>query len=240
MRSALAGARRLFRSPLRAAAAAAILSASLVAGAAYASIPDSSGVIHGCSQKVNGQLRVIDTNQGQSCSAAETPISWNQTGPAGPQGPPGTPAPAGATILSFGYPVVGDCGQGVFFDHPSPNPCPFKLVEAPRGVTVTLVTNPSTSPQPPYGYCLAGLRSVPRTILDTVGTEQDNSDGSINDYITSSLGSPSLEIQQPPSFCPSGSQLIVRWLQLDGVGGAFCSSLYSSNCVSVVYRLILG
>jgi hypothetical protein len=142
-------------------------------------------------------------------------------------------------MVSFGYPKVGNCGEGVFIDHPSPNPCPFQAIETPSGVTVTPVTNTETAgEQPTYGYCLGGLRAVPKTIAGTVGSETLNSDGSINEYITS-IG-PALEIQQPPSFCPSGSQLVVRWASIDGQGGAFCSSAFSANCDDVVYMLTLS
>jgi hypothetical protein len=55
-----------------------------VGGIAYASIPDSGGVIHGCYNKANGVLRVIDS--GKSCGAAEKPLNWNQTGPTGSAG----------------------------------------------------------------------------------------------------------------------------------------------------------
>ena len=42
----------------------AVAGGALAAGAVgYAAIPDSGGVIHGCYQKVNGQLRVIDHDQ---------------------------------------------------------------------------------------------------------------------------------------------------------------------------------
>lgn len=65
-------------------------------GAAYATIPDSAGVIHGC-YKIGGEgfdsqrgsLRVIDTDSGQSCRKHETALTWNQTGPQGPAGPQG-------------------------------------------------------------------------------------------------------------------------------------------------------
>ena len=56
----------------------------LFGGVAYATIPDSGGVIHGC-YKVNGDLRVIDSPS-QSCAMNETALTWSQTGP---QGPPG-------------------------------------------------------------------------------------------------------------------------------------------------------
>lgn len=76
----------------------AVLTAGLVllsASAAFASIPDAGGVIHGCYDSVNGQLRVIDDST-QTCRQAETAIQWSQTGPRGPQGPIGATGPQGA------------------------------------------------------------------------------------------------------------------------------------------------
>ena len=77
-----------------------IVGALVVAGGiAYATIPDSSGVIHGCYKKGApnnkpappdaGSLRVIDTDKGQTCSPSEAPLDWNQTGQQGPPGPTG-------------------------------------------------------------------------------------------------------------------------------------------------------
>src|SRR6185312_14584418 len=60
----------------------------LMAPAAFASIPDASGVIHGCYNSTNGTQRIIDTAVA-SCKIGETAIQWNQTGPQGPQGPQG-------------------------------------------------------------------------------------------------------------------------------------------------------
>jgi hypothetical protein len=62
------------------------------AGIAYATIPDSGGVIHGCYDTKTGALRVIDTG---SCVAKEAALNWNQTGPQGIQGVPGPQGPAG-------------------------------------------------------------------------------------------------------------------------------------------------
>lgn len=64
-----------------------VLTAGMAGGIAYASIPDPAGVIHGCYQKSNGNLRVIDTQAGGKCGSTENPLGWNQTGPAGPRGP---------------------------------------------------------------------------------------------------------------------------------------------------------
>lgn len=54
--------------------------------AAYASIPDANGVIHGCRKNSDGQLRVIDSDAGQTCANGWTPLNWSQTGPQGPAG----------------------------------------------------------------------------------------------------------------------------------------------------------
>ena len=102
-----------------------------LAGIAYATIPDSNGVIHGCYTKASsstqppGSLRVIDTGLGQSCGLNEVALNWNQQGvkgatgpqgpkgatgaqgtqgPAGPQGPQGPQGPSGT---SHGYTFNG-------------------------------------------------------------------------------------------------------------------------------------
>jgi hypothetical protein len=56
-----------------------------VAAAAYAAIPSSGNVIHGCYDKA-GALRVIDTDTGGKCAKGEQALAWNQQGP---QGVPG-------------------------------------------------------------------------------------------------------------------------------------------------------
>jgi hypothetical protein len=68
---------------------------TLAGGVAYATIPDSGGVIHGCYVKQVGILRVIDTSSGQKCTALEAPLDWSQQGPAGPAGPAGPQGPQG-------------------------------------------------------------------------------------------------------------------------------------------------
>lgn len=67
---------------------------------AYASIPDSTGVIHGCYKKSGGTLRVIDYPAQQCDSRAESPIEWSQTGPQGPPGPTGPQGPAGYSLAT--------------------------------------------------------------------------------------------------------------------------------------------
>ena len=73
-------------------AAAALL---VVAGVAYATIPDSGGVIHGCYARSGGSLRVIDASV-TNCSKSETALGWNVQGQPGPQGPQGQQGATGA------------------------------------------------------------------------------------------------------------------------------------------------
>jgi hypothetical protein len=81
------------------------------AGIAYATIPDSGGVIHGCYDTKTGALRVIDAG---SCAGKEGALNWNQTGPQGPPGPtgPAGTAPAFARINADGS-VVAELSKNV-------------------------------------------------------------------------------------------------------------------------------
>jgi hypothetical protein len=101
--------------------AAAVFAAVLAAGGiAYATIPDSGGVIHGCYAKSGGSLRVIDDSV-TNCKSTETALNWNIqgqqgpvgpagpqglqgfAGPQGPQGPVGPTGPAGPSGFSHAY-----------------------------------------------------------------------------------------------------------------------------------------
>ena len=88
-----------------------------LAGAAWAAIPDSSGVFHGCVSNRTGVLRVIDSSKtglAGHCFThhqAETAITWNQTGPQGPAGVQGPAGPAGQTG-PHGPPGQGLTGVG--------------------------------------------------------------------------------------------------------------------------------
>ena len=79
-------------------ATATVAAVSLIGVVLTAGIPDDAGVIHGCYQSRNGQLRVLDPATG-TCKSSELPISWNHVGPMGPQGPIGPmgPGPQRAT-----------------------------------------------------------------------------------------------------------------------------------------------
>lgn len=85
-----------------------VVAALPIAGIAYASIPDSNGVIHGCYLDAGrGILRVIDTEAGEACGHSEVAIQWSQTGPQGPPGAPGAVAYEGTRIpIAFLVPAT--------------------------------------------------------------------------------------------------------------------------------------
>jgi hypothetical protein len=76
------------------AAAVAGAAVLLAAGIAYATIPDSNGVVHAC-VKGNGDVSVIDPSAGQTCGK-DAPLDWNEPGASGADGQPGPPGLPGA------------------------------------------------------------------------------------------------------------------------------------------------
>src|ERR1051326_8814963 len=79
---------------------AAALAAVLIAGTfAFAGAADTSGAIHGCYNRSNGSLRIVDTAP-YTCSNAEVAVTWNESGPMGPAGPQGLQGPAGEQGLT--------------------------------------------------------------------------------------------------------------------------------------------
>src|SRR5438045_1105038 len=65
-----------------------LTAAALAGGVAYATIPDSAGVIHTCYSKATGTWRPIDYPS-EKCKSGETQLDFNQRGPEGPAGPQG-------------------------------------------------------------------------------------------------------------------------------------------------------
>jgi hypothetical protein len=111
---------RLFKPTL---VAVAIVGALVAGGIAYATIPDSNGVIHACyhvnpqgSVDGSGNLRVIDPSSankdGSACKKDEKTLDFNQTGPPGQPGQQGAPGPQGPTGPSDVWSVDGyDAGN---------------------------------------------------------------------------------------------------------------------------------
>jgi len=82
---------------------------ALMAGAAYAAIPATGVVVHGCYNKTTGQLLILkasktalhaSTTNVKACKKGQTPLQWNQTGPQGRTGSPGTPGATGGIGLT--------------------------------------------------------------------------------------------------------------------------------------------
>jgi hypothetical protein len=66
-------------------------------GAAWASIPGPTGIIHGCYNRRGGALRVINTAAHAKCRRRESELNWSETGPPGPRGGRGLTGARGAT-----------------------------------------------------------------------------------------------------------------------------------------------
>ena len=83
-------------------AVAVFVLAGVVAGVAWATIPDGTGTIHACYSGSDKSLRVVDVG---GCAKGEAPVSWNQNaihglqGQQGNQGPRGTRDPKGSPGL---------------------------------------------------------------------------------------------------------------------------------------------
>jgi hypothetical protein len=161
----------------------AAVAVAAAAGAAYATIPDGNGVIHGCYATSDGSLQVIDPSKGDRCKKNQTALDWNARGQqgapgpvgnTGPQGPPGTPGTAG-TVSNLdalaGVPCRGLRGKfaTVRLDYGSG-------VEAP--VSITCVTHLVANPGPftlrvssgTLALGFLGERPLPTTGWQATGT----------------------------------------------------------------------
>jgi hypothetical protein len=171
---------------------------ALCAGIAYASIPDSGGVIHGCYANKDGSLRVIDTGSGGACAAKkETPLNWNQKGPTGARGPSG---PTGTshgyysyagllsfTVLGGSFATVGKLSglpagtyivtaRGLVEDLPNDQEAECKLVAGGTDVQETPVDTFATgSPRLPFTLSAAVTLSSPGSI--ETGCDSNDSGG---------------------------------------------------------------
>src|SRR3954447_14325433 len=82
---------------LLSAAVGAVVAPALAGGIALAAIPGAGGVIDGCYQKNQGQLRVIDPGS-DACRPSEVAIAWNGRGVQGEQGEPGRDGRDGTSV----------------------------------------------------------------------------------------------------------------------------------------------
>lgn len=118
--------RTLLSGRTRAVLGAGVLVVAVAAGISYAAIPGGDGEIDACYGKVNGIVRIVDAEAGETCRENEQAISWRQQDEpvrgyrarrATPdeveitvvgQGPLGFPADSGTHILALDLP------QGVY------------------------------------------------------------------------------------------------------------------------------
>jgi hypothetical protein len=82
---------------------------ALGAGVAFATVPDSKGVIHGCRNIKTGVLRAVDYPT-HKCASTERGLNWNYKGPTGPRGPQGIPGVIGHTYVEYKYVAATDPG----------------------------------------------------------------------------------------------------------------------------------
>ena len=169
-----------------------------VASIAYATIPDGSGVIHGCYSSKDGSLRVLDTGSGGACDAKkETALDWNRAGTTGPKGPTG---PAGTSHAYYSYggllqattlgPSLTSVDQltglpagtyvvsvrGIVQDAPKNQEAECRLVAGGTDVQETLVdTFATASPRLPFSLSAAVTLKGPGTI--ETDCESDDSGG---------------------------------------------------------------
>jgi hypothetical protein len=90
-------------------ASAAIVGLALVGGVAYATIPDSGGVIHTCYSQSNGTWRPIDYPT-VKCKSGEIQLDFNQRGVKGDNGDKGDQGPQGLQGIQGPKGDRGDTG----------------------------------------------------------------------------------------------------------------------------------
>src|SRR5689334_10119811 len=109
-----------------------IITLVVIGGVAVASIPDSSGVIHGCRKTNGGALSVIDSAT-QTCPSGTVPLNWSQTGP---------PGLSGLTTISHDATVPADSTQVILAV------CPTGKVATGGGISVTANNSQVMASQP--------------------------------------------------------------------------------------------
>lgn len=133
-----------------------------------ASVPAPNGVINACYDTSKGALRVADPTTGSppACGSKETPLSWNQAGPAGATGAPGSQGPAGPAGAQGPAGLTG-----------APGPQGSQGATGPAGSAGTVTVRPSAFVGFPGGTsdaitarCLPGERATGGGYIINAGT----------------------------------------------------------------------
>src|SRR5579884_367204 len=138
----------------------AVVLLALGGGVAYATqgmTRDATSVIQACSNKTNGDLRIVTNNQ-TDCRTSETPVAWNVVGPQGPTGPQGPKGDTGATGAHGPQGAKGDKGdtgapgpQGAKGDKGDPGPAGADGAPGPKGDAGAAGAVGPQGPQGPQG-----------------------------------------------------------------------------------------
>ena len=158
------------RRPAALLAFTAVVSVAAAGGVAYATSSSGGGVIHGCYDARTGALRVIDP--GGKCTAGETALSWNQTGPRGDTGRQG---PKGATGATGPAGLKGDTGATGPADPAGPTGATGATGPAGPAGGATGATGP-TGPAGPTGATGATGPTGPTGATGPAGPKGDTGD----------------------------------------------------------------
>ena len=133
---------------------AVVVLAEVVAGVAWATIPDGTGTIHACYSVSDKSLRVKVQILG-GCAKGDAPVSWNQNaiegsqGQQGNQGPQGDPGPQGLAGLTFASTQSADVSSdsviGGFFKEST---CPTGQTALEGGWDRLVLYGPTKMDQP--------------------------------------------------------------------------------------------
>jgi hypothetical protein len=197
----------------------------LGAGWAYAAIPDSSGVIHGCYDKKSGALRIVDS--ASQCLKNETAIQWpsqSAQGPTGPTGATGASGPSGPQGQTGATGPTGPSGvSGINGTNGGTGP------SGPTGATGP--TGPSGS-----GGGLASLEG-----LNGLPCEGDGTVQVIVDQVTHVVTTICLHDQFVLTVSTSGSSTASITSDVGGIncgnGHGVCSAVFDSGTVVTLTEL---
>jgi hypothetical protein len=187
----------------------------------WASVPDASGVIHGCYQPSTGTLTIRDSATTPKCPAGTNKINWNQAGPQGPSGGPGPTGPKGPTGptgpagLAAGY--VGYGGRILF----------------PGGDQQTQAVVAVHTPPVPAGSYLVTASIVNASVGDLVDcwignieTEYTGVSGDQGDWQT-------LTLTDVITVSGDGHQIAIKCADTDGGGGEVKTQIRNSQITAI-------
>jgi hypothetical protein len=219
---------------------AAIAVAVIASGVAYATVPDSNGVIHGCYSKT-GALSVIDSTQ--TCPKGTTTLNWNQSGPAGAQGPKGdtgAQGPKGDTGSLDGACTTFSGSGGTISTHvDSNNNITFTCDPAPvPPVTLTVSKDGTGSGTVSFAGVSCGATcstsvAPGTTVTLTVAADAGSAWSGVSANCSPAVGHPTCSLTISEDTTVDFTFTAGRILTVNSTAGGFSSSPGGINCLSV-------